>query len=276
MFYYKNWERFCSDIRDTKIRTFRADELLSMDISNQFIILKHDVETNPIKALKLATIESNYGIYGSYYVQAYLLDSAENIAVLQRIKDLGHEVSYHYDVLDANHGDFKKAKEDFAYYLDKFNSLGFNIKTVCQHGNPVMNREGYTSNRDFFRNNEVVELYSNISDIVVNFKERTGSNYIYVSDAGYSWKLISDPENNDRQGSILDIPLKGFSGILDLIQKGNSVIISTHPHRWQKSKISILLKIIFFNFIRFAVRIARKMPFIEKALFRFYYLAKKI
>lgn len=61
--------------------------------------MKHDVETNPIKALKLAFIENKYSLVGTYYIQANLLNSDKNVAVLKRIQKLGHEVTYHHDVM---------------------------------------------------------------------------------------------------------------------------------------------------------------------------------
>lgn len=276
MFFYQNWELFCAAIKKYNIPTYKARDILKTGAKGQFIIFKHDVETNPSKALRLAEIESKFGISGSYYVQAYLLDSTHNVAILQQIRDLGHEVSYHYDVLDANKGDLEKADQDFKYYIDRFESFGFSIETICQHGNPVMDRVGYHSNRDFFRNKNISRQYSKLADIVVDFKEKTNLKYTYISDAGYSWNLISNPENNDIDKSIPDIPLKGFDGILELIEKGDSIILSTHPHRWKKSRWGIYLRITFFKIIRTSVQIARKIPFVEKILSRFYFLAKKI
>ena len=276
MFYYSNWDRFCSRISEIKVKAIRANELLNNNCSNQFIIFKHDVEANPIKALKLAKIEHKHGICGSYYVQGFLLEKPRNVEILKKIKDLGHEVSYHYDVLDANLGNFEKANRDFNTNVARFESFGFKIDTVCQHGNPVMNRVGYTSNRDFFRNRTISEQYSHIADIVVNFKEKTKAIYTYVSDAGYSWKLISDPENNDKGNTIPDIPIEGFNGILQMIKDGDSIILSTHPHRWKNSRVAIYWKIFFFRSVRSIVMLVRKLPFAEKILSRFYYLAKNI
>ena len=276
MFYYKNWNKFCSEISKSKILLIRAKDILNNGVYEQFIVFKHDVETNPLKALKLAEIENKYGICGTYYIQAYLLDNPVDVAILQQIKVLGHEVSYHYDVLDANQGDYEKAKKDFKYNVERFSSFGFSIETVCQHGNPVMNRVGYSSNRDFFRNKSISEQYSNIADIVVNFKEKTGAKYTYISDAGYSWKLISNPENNDIDNTAPDIPLKGFDGIMELIKNGNSIILSTHPHRWKKSSVAIYFKIIFFRVVKAIVKFISKIPFLKNILSRFYFLAKKI
>lgn len=276
MFYYKNWENFCSTVVKTVIISQRACDVSVNNSNKQFIVFKHDVETNPSKALKLAEIENKHGIKGSYYVQAYLLDNIENVKILQQIRNLGHEVSYHYDVLDANNGDFEKANSDFQENLQKFKDAGFEIKTVCQHGNPVKNRVGYSSNRDFFRNKSIAEQYKEISDIVVNFKEKTDTNYLYISDAGYVWNIISDPENNDRIKGDPDIKLRGFEEILAEINKGNSIILSTHPHRWKKTKTGIYLKITLFKTIRSSIKFLTKIPVIKNILNRFYFLAKRI
>jgi len=224
----------------------------------------------------LAQIEKKHGIIGSFYVQAYLLNNNSNIKILKEIKELGHEVSYHYDVLDANNGDFIKANLDFKINLEKFNACGFKIETVCQHGNPVKKRIGYTSNRDFFRDKSIAQQYSSIADIVVNFKEKSGKNYLYISDVGYSWNIILNPENNDLIKHTSDIPIKNFSNILELLKKGESIILSTHPHRWEKSKICIYFKIGLYNIVRYFVSLISKIPLFKDILDRFYYLAKKI
>ena len=276
MFFYKNWEKFCAFISESGISTLRACDVLDGEKPQQFVIFKHDVETNPRKALRLAEIESDHGIVGSYYVQAYLLDNPENIHYLKEIRKMGHEVSYHYDVLDANNGDFAMAREEFKRYFEKFESFGFLVRTVCQHGNPVMNRIGYTSNRDFFRDQKVQEEYEGIADIVVNFKQETGAKYLYVSDAGYSWKLISNPENNDRDKSQADILIDGFQGIKELILDGNSLIVSTHPHRWKDSQWGIAWKIWCFKIVRGIINLVRTVPLANRVLSKFYFLAKKI
>lgn len=276
MFYLKNWELFCSTIQTYNIPKITAREALSIPIKKQFIIFKHDVETNPSQALLLARIEHKYKIRGTFYVQAYLLDDPANISILREIENLNHEVSYHYDVLDENNGDFTKAKLDFQYNLAKFKAAGFNVVTVCQHGNPIKSRVGYTSNRDFFRNPSISLSYQEISDIVVNFKDRLGLDYLYVSDAGYQWSIIADPENNDRIKGMADIRLSGFSDILNELNNGKSVIISTHPHRWKKTRLGIMSTIYIYRFIRFTASHARKIPFLYEIMNRFYYIAKKI
>lgn len=276
MFFYKKWDEFCSALSNIDILYCSAEEVLESNTSQQFIVLKHDVETNVEKALKLANIEAKHGIKGSYYIQGYLLDSKSNIDLLKKIQNLGHEVSYHYDVLDANDGDMAKAKKDFRDNVTRFNRNGFEIQTICQHGNPLKERVGYHSNRDFFRDETVQNEYAGIADIVVNFKEMSGRDYLYLSDAGYSWNIIDDPENNDRFETGPNIKLESYGEIIGLLEKGESIIMSTHPHRWEKNAIRIYAKLALFKVIRAVSKGLYKIPFIKSVMNRFYFLAKKI
>lgn len=276
MFYFKKWDKFCYAISRLDIIICTAKDILENKTNKQFIVLKHDVETNVDRALKLAAIEAKHGIKGSYYVQAYLLESKTNIKLLKEIQDLGHEVSYHYDVLDANDGDMTKAKEDFAKNLLLFVDNGFEVNTICQHGNPLKERVGYHSNRDFFRDSSVRSDYEGITDIVVNFKAKSGLEYLYISDAGYSWNIIDNPENNDRVETKPNIKLESYDEILKLLENGESIIMSTHPHRWGRNAIRIYAKLVLFKVIRTLAKVLYRMPIVKSLINRFYFLAKKI
>lgn len=277
IFFYKQWDDFCRKLRDNGFVSVSAATILKAKPDKPFLILKHDVETNPSKALRLAQIESNYSHKGSYYVQAYLLNSSKNIDILKQIQELGHEVSYHHDVMDSNKGDINKAAEEFQSNIELFESNGFYVQTVCQHGNPIIDRNGYSSNRDFFRNAKVTQLYEHISEIMVNFKSRIDKNYKYISDAGYRWKIIFDPENNDViKSEDKDIVLGNLDGVLDVIKSENSVIVSTHPHRWSSNIVIAQAKDIVFKSIKYSTKCMLKIPFMKKMMGKFYYLAKKI
>jgi len=277
IFVYKQWDDFCRKLKDNGFVSVSAAIILKIKPDKPFLVLKHDVETNPSKALRLAQIESKYSHKGSYYVQAYLLSSSKNIGILKQIQELGHEVSYHHDVMDSNKGIMNKAKDEFQRNLELFENNGFFIETVCQHGNPVIERNGYSSNRDFFRNAKIAQLYEHISEIMVNFKSRIDKNYKYISDAGYGWKIILDPENNDIiKSDDKDIILANLDEVVDVMKSGNSVIVSIHPHRWYSNIVIAKAKNITFKFIKATVKFVLKVPFMKKMMGKFYYLAKKI
>ena len=195
IFVYKKWDSFCKKLHERNIHSIPACDVDAG--ASDYLVLKHDVETDVSKALELARIESKYGHRGTYYVQAYLLDSEANAVSLKKMQDMGHEISYHYDVMDSCKGDLEKAIAEFDENKKKFEKFGFVLKTLCQHGNPVVERVGYTSNRDFFRSGRVKSLYPELSDVMVNFKEVRQTEYVYYSDAGRQFKLIFDPITND-------------------------------------------------------------------------------
>lgn len=276
MFVYKQWDGLCGKLKEKGFISLSAVSVLNEKPDTQFIILKHDVETNPKRALRLAQIENKHSLKGSYYVQAYLLHSSKHVETLKNIQELGHEVSYHHDVMDSNKGDMNKAADEFQRNVEIFENNGFPVQTVCQHGNPVIERVGYSSNRDFFRDPVVASKYEHITDIMVNFKRQLGKEYRYISDAGYGWKIIFDPENNDIVNSDdKDIALGTLDGVVEVI-RGASLIISTHPHRWYSNAVTAKIKDAEFKAIKAVAKGMLKIPFMKKFMGRFYYLAKKI
>lgn len=273
IFTYKKWNAFCKSLCENGIKSIPAREV-SAETQN-YLVLKHDVETNVKRAFKMAEIEHKYGHCGSYYVQAYLLESGENIDLLLKMQEMGHEISYHYDVMDSNKGDITMAIEEFEKNKRLFEEYGFKLVTLCQHGNPIVERVGYASNRDFFRNEKVQKMYPELSDIMVDFKTKKKTNYTYFSDAGRKFKLIFDPINNDIVNSDdKNVIFDDLNALLLQIGSGN-LIISTHPHRWTASSVIYVLKALIFKVIKFVAKLLVNLPFMKKIMSKYYYLAKK-
>lgn len=273
IFVFSAWEKFCSDLKARGLVSIPAKEVTPE--LESFVVLKHDIENTVPKAYKLAEIEHKYGHRGTYYAHAYLLDDPQNVTLLQKMQAMGHEISYHYDVMDSNRGDLEGAIKEFEENRQRFEALGFPIVTVCQHGNPVVERVGYTSNRDFFRSSRVQALYPCVADIMVDYKEKYHTDYVYFSDAGRKFKLIYDPINNDIVNSDdKNIPYEDLNALLaDLPEKA---IISTHPHRWTNSAASYIVKEKAFKAIKATAKLAMKVPGVKKIMSRYYYLAKKL
>lgn len=274
IFVYKKWERFCAALAAAGRRSIPACEVTA-DMPT-YLVLKHDVETKVQNAYRMARIEQAHGHRGSYYVHAYLLRDEKNLAMLREMQNMGHEISYHHDVLDGSHGDMDKAIADFEQNRRFFEEKGFPIITVCQHGNPVMARVGYTSNRDFFRSERVRALYPHITDIMVNYATTVPTEYLYFSDAGRKFKLIYDPINNDLvKSDDQNIACRDLCAVQAMLATDRGNIISTHPHRWTRSAVLYEIKAGIFRLLRFAVKLLVKIPFMNKWMSRYYYLAKR-
>lgn len=275
IFIYKHWEEFCKQLADKGIKSIPTKEIVST-ITN-YVVLKHDVETNVQKAFHLASIEHKYGHRGSYYVQAYLIRSEENVHLLQEMQQMGHEISYHYDVMDSCRGDLDKAIIEFTNNKRLFENNGFTIYTVCQHGNPVIDRVGYTSNRDFFRSEKVHKLYPGVTDVMVNLKSDVPTDFTYYSDAGRVFKMIYDPLNNDIVNSDdMNIAYQNLNELIIAIDFNKGIIISTHPHRWCGTAAGYLVKTYIFRAFRAIAKMVMRVPLAKKIMSRYYYLAKII
>lgn len=273
IFIYSAWNQFCFRLKEKGIISIPAQEV--SEDTEEFLVLKHDIENTVSKAYKLAEIENKYGHRGTYYAHAYLLDDPQNVEIFRKMQAMGHEISYHYDVMDSNHGDLDGAIREFEDNRKRFESLGFHIVTVCQHGNPVVERVGYTSNRDFFRSSQVQTMYPNIADIMVDYKQKYHTDYTYFSDAGRKFKMIFDPINNDIVNSDeKNVPYEDLDTLFEVLP--SRAIISTHPHRWTNSAVSYIAKEKTFKVIKTTAKLAMKVPGVKKIMSRYYYLAKKI
>jgi len=268
---HKEWDRFCASVDAGRCVTI--SELPDLSSETNWLAIKHDVETNVERALQIAKIEAKHGIAATFFIQSYLLKGNEKL--LKEIAELGHEVTYHYDVLDANNGDFELATEEFSKTVDKFENLGFPVTSVCPHGNPMMNRVGWNSNKDFFRNTSVATKFIGIFDLVVQGKEKIKRDYTYISDAGYGFKIISDIVGNDQVPS-QDVSLSSIDELMERTASSQAMVISTHPHRWSQSSISAGLAKARFFAIRKVAMTASRFILLKRIMSKFYFLAKKI
>lgn len=102
------------------------------------IILRHDVDFSPSKALKVAEIENALDVKSTYFVllstEFYNVFSKETSEILKRILDMGHEIGLHFDELryeSASLDETKKYIYQEAEILGK--ALDTKIKTVSMH-----------------------------------------------------------------------------------------------------------------------------------------------
>ncbi|MCF8011600.1 MAG: hypothetical protein K9L17_08870 [Clostridiales bacterium] len=202
------------------------------------MIIRHDVDRQPKNALKMAKLENLLGICSTYY---FRYPKTYNLDIIKTVNSLGHEVGYHYEVLDKAKGDYDKAIKIFENEL-KVLREDFDIKTICMHGNPLTKWDGkdlwnYYNYRDF---GIIGEAF--LSCKTVSF---------YFTDTGRSWCSKLNMKDNFELGKEC---LKVCSS-LDLIQllqscRTNKNYITVHPERWSNNLIywtTALARDVIFN-----------------------------
>ena len=187
------------------------------------VILRHDVDKLPLNSLIFAKIEKDKGLNASYFFRSVPVSFKPS--VMRSIHQMGHEIGYHYEVMDQAKGDVYKALEMFNQNLVKFRNVA-KIETICMHGSPMSkydNRELWNK-FNYYDYGIIGEPYFDIDYNKV----------LYLTDTGRSW---SSEETNirDKVDSSLCFRIKNTDQLIELIRKRelpNQIMLNTHPQRW--------------------------------------------
>jgi len=276
MITFRTYRSFLVHQRDNGVISKPIKTLKTAPPQPASLYLKHDVEARVDRAVKMAHIEAEIGHLATYYFQGYLLDSAAGLAGAREIAELGHEVTYHFDVLDANDGNWAAAQKEFDSYCVYFADLGHPVKTVCPHGNPTKIRSGWRSNKDFFRSIEVRAKYPDIIDIVIDFPSLMPMGK-YISDAGFKLRTIQNISDNDASNTsaMQDGVELSWCSVLDQVKAAQGLILSLHPHRFSDSILAIYIQRYGFKTLKSGYLLVQNLPFAKKIANNFYHLTRR-
>jgi hypothetical protein len=277
MITFKAYKQHLKALSQVGIHSRAVETLWDRPPGDQDIFIKHDVEARVDKALKMARIEAAEGHQATYYFQGDLLESKKTQQCIQDIKKLGHEASLHYDVLDANDGDYGASLTQFKGFLADLDALGCPVRSVCPHGNPTKLRDGWKSNKDFFKHPKIREEFSEIIDVVVDFPKWFSKGQ-YVSDAGFALRKIGNISANDKSSdtAMNDGDAVEWDSLANIAKSAQGLVLSVHPHRFKNSQLSLKLRKILFLFIKKSYLLVRNLPLVPKIANKFYSIARKL
>jgi len=93
---------YCSMIARIRDKGFKFKKFLDQ-ADTKSVYLRHDVDFSAHQARELAKCESNIGVVSTYFFMlssnTYNALSSESIAIIKDIKDMGHDISLHFDPL---------------------------------------------------------------------------------------------------------------------------------------------------------------------------------
>jgi len=245
------YKRLCNAINESGNQIYTVRSFFENNPKDSFLILRHDVDSSPRKALAMAKIEHSLGIRSTYYFR-YVFEGFDE-KIIKIIASLGHEIGYHYETLYKCEGDFKKAIRLFEKELKEFRKSGVEIKTVCAHG----------SGPKFGLNCDIFEFQPGLSKET----DLLGEAYIdidfgslkYYSDSGKNWYCYENvpdlihkvfkfsKESFGKKASINDL-IKEISHSTD-----KRFYILIHPQWWSEN-ITELFKKWFLNDVAIPVR----------------------
>lgn len=192
-------------------------------LASPHVLLRHDVDRLPGRALALARVEAEAGVRATYFFRTRPVSF--HPPTIRAVAALGHEIGYHYECLADTRGDVDAAWDLFRRELERFAPFG-RVASIAMHGRPLSpwDSRAMWERHDYRAAGVALEAYRDIDWAV----------YRYVTDTGRCW----DGRNNVR-----DRPPAGPSRspwacttTADLrtriaLERSN-IVISTHPERW--------------------------------------------
>jgi len=257
-FTFKKYKQLIETIKNSGYKTYTFKDYIKeskkRDLADTYIvIMRHDIDNkvdHPI-ALEMAKYEQSIGMPSTYYFRT--IPDAFNKDLIAKISGMGHEIGYHYEVLNETQGDFSKAVELFKYNLEKMREI-CPIETICQHGGSLGDLtastfKGFLKTGIYlllkkkkiksFESKKIWEKYS-FEDFGILGETYLSLNFdktIYFSDTGVSWdafkKRVLDTIDTDyysSQGRLI----RTTNDLIELIssKKIYHINILTHPANW--------------------------------------------
>jgi hypothetical protein len=234
------YRELCATIVESKYTALTFNQYFSLNnIPGKIIMLRHDVDRKPEKALKMAELENSLGIISTYYFR--MKEDVFKPAIINKIADMGHEIGYHYEVLDKTEGDLEKAIRIFEEELNEFRKI-CDVKTICMHGNPLSK----WVNKDLwkkydFRDFDIIgEPYLSIDYTKV----------LYLTDTGRSWNSKFSVKDVVGANSEREEKIKSTDDVIRMINKGDNseqMCILAHPERWSDGFGAWLKELVWQN-----------------------------
>lgn len=226
-----------------------AELLEALKQSRVSFSLRHDVDLSPANSLRTAQIEAEYGLKAVYYFR--IVPESFDEQIIKQIIALGHEIGYHYESLTVCKGDIDEAYKDFCNNLSFFREL-VPIKSICMHGSP----------RSQWDSKDIWKKYS-YRELGIEYEPYFDTDFsktLYLTDTGRRWdgfrvsvrdKIPGFQEDWERKGlafhSTDEIIAQLENDDSLLLKSGLSLLITTHPQRWNKFGVKYIKELCMQN-----------------------------
>lgn len=240
-FTLKEYSRYIDAILNVNDNILQFQEYFNLNPKpDNFVVIRHDVDRMPYRALNMAKLESKKGIKSTYYFRSKKHTFKPKI--IKEISSLGHEIGYHYESLSDANGDMALALADFEKNLNRFREI-VPIQTISMHGRPLNNFD----NRDLWKDeNNHQKLLGAIGILGEVYLDIDYSGIAYINDTGRNW-LSTRSNLRDKIDSAVNTDFATEEDLFDAFcsQKFNKIIFQVHPERWNDGLIPWLTQYSF-------------------------------
>ncbi|WP_017732514.1 polysaccharide deacetylase family protein [Nafulsella turpanensis] len=223
-FTLQTYQEFLTTALEQGYKLTSYEDYITNDYSGKKVmILRHDVDDMPHNSLDTARIQYQLGAKGSYYFR--MVPQSFHPLIIEKIRDLGHEIGYHYEDMAMNDGDPDKAIKAFEENLEKFREF-YPVKTICMHGSPLSKWD----NRQIWEHYN----YKDYGIIAEPYFDTDFTKLLYITDTGRQWNRTSSSVRDK-----VDTPFEfSFSNTFELMEAlrndelPDHIMQNIHPQRW--------------------------------------------
>lgn len=243
-------------------------------LQSRAVVLRHDVDRQPQRALAIALLEHERNIRASYHIRVTADRGVHaEVSVLEKIIGMGHEIAYHYEDLSRACNKLRKSKfsrigqkdfergiklaeESFRTNLQILRQY-YPVRVISMHGDPLSAHD-----------NRKLWDYSDYSDHGIICEPYLDIDYdkvLYLTDTGRRWDasnanrrdrvVINSTQESIRAGNHVLVVHSTFDLIRSVAsgETPDKLIINTHPQRWNSGFVPWFSELIGQN-VRNAVK----------------------
>jgi hypothetical protein len=235
------YQELCQVIGE-KYKVYTVFEYLSEKPEGAIAVMRHDVDRKIKNALLLAEREHVMGIRSSYYFRYPFTFRPD---IIKKIRNLGHEIGYHYEVLSKTKGDFGKAATLFASELEEFRKI-CPVNTICMHGSPLSK----FNNRDLWSRYDY-HSYGIYGEAFLSF-EQQNNDFRYLTDTGRTWSGKHSLRDVMKNESLF---LESTDDLINWMQHtaGKNLYLTVHPERWSANVVEWIV----WSFLDFGMNVGK-------------------
>jgi len=223
--------------------SFHPMEELPFTLPGKIIALRHDVDLRPHCALQTALLENRLGICGTYYFR--MVPRCFNPDIVKQIRDLGHEIGYHYEDLTLTKGNKDEAFTSFCNHLNTLRQY-YPVKTAAMHGSPASRHDS----RDIWTSYS----YRDQGIICEPYFDTDFSKVLYLTDTGRrwdGWKVnVRDKITGKEYGRDNNISFRSTRHIIaaaNALTLPDKIMFNIHPQRWTGKPLPWMKELILQN-----------------------------
>jgi hypothetical protein len=187
------------------------------------VVLRHDVDRMPARAVAMASLESACGVSATYFFRVRAGAFSEE--AVRKVSALGHEIGYHYEDLVDARGDFDRAWGLFKRNLERLRSVT-TVHSIAMHGRPFSRWDA----RDLWRWHD----YRAVDVRCEAYLDIEWTRWRYFTDTGRAWNGAHNVRDFPTAERALPLLRMSSTAALArwLLSETPQVVISSHPERW--------------------------------------------